>query len=96
MNNPYDLSDEEIHGKEPTWEEQEIERLKKEIEKLEEENEILKDNINTAQVKLKLDIQVNERCLQEKDISDDAIFLFKQSKRFDEEILKILSDTNDS
>ena len=27
--------DEEIHGKEPTWEEQEIERLKKKIEKLE-------------------------------------------------------------
>ena len=35
MNNPYDLSDEEIWGKEPTWEEQEIERLKKKIKKLE-------------------------------------------------------------
>ena len=35
MNNPYDLSDEEIWGKEPTWEEQEIERLKKKIEELE-------------------------------------------------------------
>ena len=35
INNPYDLSDEEIWGKEPTWEEQEIERLKKKIEELE-------------------------------------------------------------
>ena len=35
INNPYDLSDEEIWGKEPTWEEQEIERLKKKIEQLE-------------------------------------------------------------
>ena len=34
INNPYDLSDEEIWGKEPTWEEQEIERLKKKIEEL--------------------------------------------------------------
>ena len=96
MNNPYNLSDEEIYGKEPTWEEQEIERLKKENEKLKEENETIKDTINAAKVKLELEIQVNKRCLQEKDISDDAIFLFKQSKRFDEEILKILSDTNDS
>lgn len=35
INNPYDLSDEEIWGKEPTWEEQEIGRLKKKIEELE-------------------------------------------------------------
>ena len=35
INNSYDLSDEEIWGKEPTWEEQEIERLKKKIEELE-------------------------------------------------------------
>lgn len=34
MNDLY-LTDEEIHGKEPTWEEQEIERLKKKIEELE-------------------------------------------------------------
>ena len=33
------LTDEEIWGKEPTWEEQEIERLKKEIDKLEEQLE---------------------------------------------------------
>ncbi len=34
MNDLY-LTDEEIHGKEPTWEEQKIERLKKKIEELE-------------------------------------------------------------
>ena len=34
MNDLY-LTDEEIWGKEPTWEEQEIERLKKKIEELE-------------------------------------------------------------
>lgn len=39
MNNPYDLSDEEIYGGEPTWEEQEIEKLKKKIEELEDKLE---------------------------------------------------------
>ena len=35
MNDLY-LTDEEIWGKEPTWEEQEIDRLKKKIEQLED------------------------------------------------------------
>ena len=39
INNPYDLSDEEIYGGEPTWEEQEIERLKEKIIKLEDKLE---------------------------------------------------------
>ena len=39
INNPYDLSDEEIWGKEPTWEEQEIERLKEENNRLREKLE---------------------------------------------------------
>lgn len=39
INNPYDLSDEELYGGEPTWEEQEIERLKKKIIELEDKLE---------------------------------------------------------
>lgn len=39
MNNPYDLSDEEIYGGEPTWEELEIEKLKGMIRELEDKLE---------------------------------------------------------
>lgn len=91
MNNLF-LSDEEIYGKEPTWEQEEIDRLNNKIDKLNEENETLKDNINYIKTKLELDIQVNKRCLQEKNISYDAKFLFEQSLKFDEEILEILGD----
>ena len=91
MNELY-LTDEEIHGKEPTWEEREIERLKEENSNLEEKLETVEDKINTIKIKLNLDIQVNKRCLEEKDITKDAKFLFDQSLRFDNELLEILSD----
>lgn len=39
MNNPYDLSDEEIYGGEPTWEELEIKKLKGMIRELEDKLE---------------------------------------------------------
>ena len=48
INNPYDLSDEEIWGKEPTWEEREIEKLKKKIEQLEDQLEDAECTIEQA------------------------------------------------
>jgi predicted RNase H-like nuclease (RuvC/YqgF family) len=44
MNDLY-LTDEEIHGKEPTWEKQEIERLKEENSKLKLKIEELEQDI---------------------------------------------------
>lgn len=44
----YGLSDEEIWGKEPTWEEQEVERLKKKVLQLEEKLEDAECTIEMA------------------------------------------------
>ena len=85
MNDLY-LTDEDIHAlDEPTWEEREISNLKKKLSHAE-------DKLDAIKIKIDLDINVNKRCLQEKDISYDAKFLFEQSLKFDNEILEILSD----
>lgn len=88
------LSDEEIHGKEPTWQEQEIEKLKNKIEKLEFQNESLTDTINLAKEKIKLDIDVNKRCLKE-DTSKHIKELLNQELRFDYELMDLLDDCNE-
>lgn len=92
MNNPYDLSDEELYGGEPTLEEQEIERLKKKIEKLEEENETLKDCIKTAVERIKVDIELNEASIKNrKDYSKVAIGVFEYWLQFDKKLLESLN-----
>ncbi|MBR0471726.1 MAG: hypothetical protein IJI98_03390 [Methanosphaera sp.] len=100
MNNPYDLSDEELYGKELTWEEQEIEKLKKIIEKLEDKLEA-KENI----------IEMAINFINKYDI--DKNFSFPLMPRWEEQqvkscieyelndtlkspLLKMLGDINDS
>lgn len=85
------LSDEEIHGKEPTWEEKEIEKLKKKIELLEEKLEDTLCKITVAKTKLELDVKVNDRCLKEY-TGKDIKRLLELSIQFDKELLEILSD----
>ena len=85
MNELY-LTDEDVHAlDEPTWEERKISNLKKKLSHAE-------DKLDAIKIKIDLDINVNKRCLQEKNISYDAKFLFEQSLKFDNEILEILSD----
>lgn len=79
MDNPYDLSDEELYGGEPTWEQREIEELKNKIEKLEEK-------LEDADCKIKMAVE----CIN--NFSVDKSFSFPLMKRWEENQVKASID----
>lgn len=83
------LTDEDIHGCE---EESEVVILKNKLDKLEQNLEIEKDKIKTIKLKLKHDINVNQRCLEEEIKDVDFKRLLKFYIDFDNELLEILSE----
>ena len=83
------LTDEDIHGCE---EDSEIIILKNKLDELEQKLEIEKDKIKTIKEKLKNDIKVNQRCLEEEIKDVDFKRLLKFYIDFDNELLEILSE----
>ena len=88
MDNFY-LTDEDIHGLE---EDSEVVILKSKLDKLEQDLEIEKDKIKAIKEKLKNDIKVNKRCLEEEIKDADFKRLLTMWIKFDKELLGIVSD----
>lgn len=83
------LTDEDIHGCE---EDNEVVILKNKLDELEQKLEIEKDKIKTIKEKLKNDIKVNQRCLEEEIKDTDFKRLLTVWIKFDKELLGIASD----
>lgn len=83
------LTDEDIYGCE---EDSEVVILKNKLDELEQNLEIEKDKIKTIKEKLKHDIKINQRCLEEEIKDTDFKRLLTVWIKFDKELLGIVSD----
>lgn len=88
MSNLY-LTDEDIHG----CEENEVEiSLRSRIDKANEKIEVLEDTIKNIKEKISKDLEVNERCLKEDNLSPSAQTMLRIWVNYDKELLKLIKE----